>query len=142
MKTIRPVLCTLARATLVTAALAPLLLAGCGGGSDDSTASSGTSSVKLADASSATVSVSLSPLSSTVASTLVRPAFYTAPVVLNAPSDIDSAAPFASANQPPAAQASTSTMAVVSLAQLTPQTIARYATKTARAASNSTQVTT
>jgi subtilase family serine protease len=142
MKTIRPVLCTLARATLVTAALAPLLLAGCGGGSDDSTASSGTSSVKLADTSSATSSVSLSPLSSTVASTLVRPAFYTAPVVLNAPSDIDSAAPFASANQPPAAQASTSTMAVVSLAQLTPQTIARYATKTARAASNSTQVTT
>src|ERR1700742_1707985 len=47
MKTIRPVLCTLARATLVTAALAPLLLAGCGGGSDDSTAARGTSSVEV-----------------------------------------------------------------------------------------------
>ncbi|HWT34775.1 MAG TPA: S53 family peptidase, partial [Paraburkholderia sp.] len=139
MKAIRPVRCTLARATFVTAALAPILLAGCGGGSDDSTA---LSSAKLADTSSGTSSVSLSPLSSTVASTLMRPAFYTAPVVLNPPSGIDSAAPFASANQPPAAQASPSTMAAVSLSQLTPQTIARRATTTARAATSTTQVTT
>jgi hypothetical protein len=126
----------------VTAALAPILLAGCGGGSDGSMVSSGASAAKLADTSSGTSSVSLSPLSSTVASTLVRPAFYTAPVVLNPPSDIDSAAPFASAKQRPAAQASTSAMAAGSLSRLTPQTIARRATSTTQAAASSTQVTT
>ncbi|KXU82308.1 peptidase S53 [Paraburkholderia monticola] len=143
MTILRPAKHSLVHVRYLALALAPLLLFGCGGGSGDPAASSSTTSANGAPtSSSSTSSLSLSPLSSTAASTTVTPAFYTAPVVLNAPSDIDSASPYASAHQLPVSQPSGSAMAAVSLAQLTPQTIAKYAAAASPSASSSKTVTT
>ncbi|MBN3781027.1 peptidase S53 [Burkholderia sp. Ac-20345] len=104
--------------------LTPLLLLACGGGDNSSSPASAASSAVSIGSSS---TLSLSPLSDSEANATVTPTFYTAPVELNAPPDIDSGSPSASAHQRPVSQATDPAMEAVSRAQLTPQAIAASA---------------
>lgn len=138
MKTVR--LPTSASLCFFATMLLASLLAGCGG--DDSTASGAAADPEGIVSSFSSSNLTVSPLSSDSASAMVVPHFHMAPVVLTAPSDIDSTAPSASAQQPPASQPISAVMAATSTARLTPQALAAYTSAASPAGTGSQSVTT